>query len=133
MSRATLSAALDELFGLLSADGTSAPVSALTSAGVVRVLDHEPGAAGVPKPCAVTMEPVGIDPTEWVVRVRVYVAGELAPKTAQDRTVDAVVAVDSVLKAGDGYGPSSWQMGWNEELGCHIAFSDVMVGREDGF
>lgn len=130
MSRSTLAGALDEMFGLLSASG-STPEAALLAAGIRQVLDHEPGAAGVPKPCAVTMEPAGIDPTEWVVRVRVYVAGELQPKTAQDLLVAAVVAVDEVLKAGQGYGPSAWQMGWNEEIGAHVAFSDVNVGRED--
>lgn len=132
MSRATLADTLDEMFGLVSAGGQT-PVQSLLDAGVRFVLDHEPGAAGVPKPCAVTMEPAGIDPLEWVVRVRVYVAGELPPKAAQDQMVAAVVAVDAVLKAGEGYGPSSWQMGWNEELGCYLAFSDVQVGREDGF
>ena len=130
MSRATLTAALDEMFGLLSSGGTT-PVQSLLDAGVLRVLDHEPGAAGVPKPCAVTMEPAGIDPTEWVVRVRVYVAGDLAPKVAQDRMVDAVVAVDDVLKAGEGYGPSSWQMGWSSEIEAYLAFSDVQIGRQD--
>ena len=130
MSRATFAAALDEMFGLLSASGQT-PVSSLVSAGVRVVLDHEPGAVGVPKPCAVTMEPAGIDPTEWLVRVRVYVAGELPPKTAQDTLVSAVVAVAAVLKAGVGYGPLSWQMGWNEEIGAHVAVSDVLVGRED--
>ena len=132
MSRTTLANALDEMFGLLSASGQT-PVASLVSAGVRVVLDHEPGAAGVPKPCSVTMEPAGIDPTEWIIRVRVYVAGELPPKTAQDQLMAAVVALDAVLKAGEGYGPSSWQMGWNEELGCSLAFSDVQVGREDGF
>lgn len=130
MSRATLADALDEMFGLLSASA-STPESALLAAGIRQVLDHEPGAAGVPKPCAVTMEPVSIDPTELVVRVRVYVAGELPPKTAQDQMVAAVVAVDEVLKSGQGYGPSSWQMGWVEEIGAHVAFSDVQIGRED--
>lgn len=123
---------LDEMFGLISDTGTT-PEAALVAAGVRYVLDHEPGAAGVPKPCAVTMEPAGIDPTAWVVRVRVYVAGDLPPKTAQDMLVAATVAVDVLLKAGQAYGPSSWQMGWNEEIGAHVSFSDVQIGREDGF
>lgn len=132
MSRATFADALDELFGLLSAGGQQ-PVQDLADAGVRRVLDHEPGAQGVPKPCALTVEPAGIDPTDWVVRVRVYVAGELAGKAGQDLCVAAVVAVDALLKAGEGFGPSVWQGGWNEELGCYLWWSDVRVGREDGF
>lgn len=132
MSRVTFAAALDEMFGLMSTGGQT-PVQSLLDAGIVRVFDHEPGASGVPKPCAVTMEPAGIDPTVWVVRVRVYVAGEKPPKDAQDLMVSAVVALDAALKAGEGYGPSSWQMGWNEELGCYLAFSDVSIGREDNF
>ena len=131
MSRTTLANALDEMFGLISATGGQNPVASLVSAGVQKVLDHEPGAAGVPKPCSVTMEPAGIEPTDWMVRVRVYVAGELPPKTAQDLMVNAVVATAAVLKAGVGYGPLSWQMGWNDEIGAYVAVSDVAIGRED--
>ena len=130
MSRTTFANALDELFGLLSAAGT-APKQDLLDAGVRFVLDHEPGAAGVPKPCSVTMEPAGIDPTDWMVRVRVYVAGELPPKTAQDLLVNAAVATAAVLKTGVGYGPLSWQMGWNDEIAAYVAVSDVAIGRED--
>ena len=131
MSRTTLADALDEMFGLISATGGQTPVASLVSAGVQKVLDHEPGAAGVPKPCSVTMEPAGIEPTDWLVRVRVYVAGELPPKTAQDLLVNAVVATAAVLKAGVGYGPLSWQMGWNDEIAAYVAVSDVAIGRED--
>ncbi len=130
MSRATLGAALDEVFAVISAGGQT-PVASLVTAGVKFVLDHEPGAAGVPTPCAVTMEPVGFDDVYWPVRVRVYVT-DMPGREPQDLMVAAVTALDLLFKAAF-YGPSSWQMGWNEVVGCHIGFTDLMIPREDGF
>ena len=135
MSRTTLSGALTEIHTLLADDPTqdvATPVASLVTAGVSKVLNHEPGATGVPAPCAVTVEPVGIDPEFWPVRVRVYVS-DGPGKLPQSRMVAAMVAIDDAFKAADAFGPSRWQSGWNEEIGCHVAFCDLMVGREDGF
>lgn len=131
MSRETLPDALDEMFGLVSHGGQQ-PVQELADAGVRAVFDHEPGAKGVPKPCAVTLDPSAWLPTEWVIRVRIYVA-DIEPKAAQVLCMEAVAAVDQALKGGEAFGPSAWAGGWDDLLGCHLWWSDVQVGREDGF
>lgn len=132
MSRATFADAIDEMYGLLSAN-PPAPVQSLADAGVVRALDYEPGANGWLKPCTVTLWPSRITPEFWMVGVRVYVAPELSPRAARDLLLSATVAVDAALKAGEGYGPSDWTLGWQDTLDCYLASSEVMVGREDGF
>lgn len=129
MSRDTFADALDEMFGLLSSGGQT-PAQTLLDVGVRKVYDYEPGPTGWHKPCSVTLEPAGIDPDNWVVRCRIYISDGQG-RTPQDVMVAATVAVDEALKAGEGFGPSAWQMGWNGELGCYLSFSDVQIGRQD--
>lgn len=131
MSRTTLQNTLAELFTLLAAtDGT--PVASLATAGCSKVYPHEPGASGVVKPCSVTIAPTRIEPTDWTITLRVYVQ-DLHPEKAQDLLVDVPVAVSNLLLSGVGYGPDRWEMGWDPDIGCWAAISEVMVGREDGF
>lgn len=132
MSRTTFQNALAELFALL-ADTNGVPVASLSTAGAVKVYPHEPGAAGWQNPCSVTLSPGGIDPTDWVVTVRVYVAGTVLPATAQDLLIDVTVCVGDLLFDGVGYGPDRWAFQWVTELDCWVASSEVMIGREDGF
>lgn len=131
MSRTTLQNTLAELYGLL-ADTNGNPVSSLASAGCKKVYPHEPGATGVAKPCSVTMHPSRIEPREWVITLRVYVA-DLTPAEAQDLLVDVPVTVGTLLKAGQSYGPDRWELGWDPDIGCWAAVGEVMVGREDNF
>jgi hypothetical protein len=130
MSRTTLQNALAELYGLL-ADSDGNPVATLSALGVAKCYPHEPGAGGWVKPCSITLFPSGIEPTEWTISVRVYVAGDVPPAEAQDFLIDVPVAVMDLLTAG--YGPDRWQMGWNIDLDCYLAMSEIVVGREDGF
>lgn len=132
MARTTFQNTLTELFALL-ADSNGVPVASLASAGVVKVFPHEPGATGWLHPCSVTISPTAIEPTEWVVTVRVYVAGKVLPAAAQDLLLDSTVVVGDLLFCGVGYGPDRWAFGWVDGLDCWVASSEVTVGREDGF
>lgn len=132
MSRTSLQNTLAELFALL-ADGDGNPVASLAALDVSKVYPHEPGASGWLHPCSVTLFPSAIEPTDWTITTRVYVDGSLTPAVAQDFLIDVPVAVGDLLAAGQGYGPDRWALGWADELGCYIAASEVMVGREDGF
>jgi hypothetical protein len=132
VSRTTLQNTLTEMYGLLASDANGTPVTALANAGATKVYPHEPGAAGVVKPCGVTISPSAIEPLEWGVALRVYVA-DLTPDKAQDLLIDVPVAIDALLAAGQGYGPSNWEMGWEQDIGCWAAVSTLRVGREDGF
>jgi hypothetical protein len=132
LARTTLQATLAELFALLSTGTDGTPETALVDAGCTKVYPHEPGATGVVKPCSVTISPAGIEPLDWRIAVRVYVDDQ-HPERAQDLLIEVPVAVDSLLKPGLGYGPSRWDMGWVEEIGCWAATCELMVGREDGF
>lgn len=127
-----MQATMAEVFGLLAADANGTPEDALVTAGCSKVYDVEPGAPGWVKPCSVTIAPAGIDPTDWLVAVRVYVDDQY-PGRSQDLLIDVTVAVDAILGDGEGYGPSRWDMGWQPELGCWIASTTLLVGREDGF
>lgn len=133
MSRTTFQDALAELHGLLANTSTNVPVAALATVGVAVVYPYEPGAAGWIKPCSVTLSPAGIDPTDWLVDVRVYVDGGQNPARAQDLLIDVSVEVGKLLLAGAAYGPDRWQFGWQPDLDCWIATSTVSIGREDGF
>lgn len=132
MSRASFQGALAEVFALLASDANGTPEAPLVTAGVAKVYDAEPGAAGWVKPCSVTVAPSGITPTDWTVEVRVYVDDQYAAR-AQDLLVDATVAVDALLKTGEAFGPSQWDMGWQPPLECWLARCTLQVGREDGF
>jgi hypothetical protein len=131
VSRSTFQNAIDELEALLVTTGTT-PHASLSSAGVTLVLDHEPGAEGIPKGCAVTLSPVGIEPDLWTIRVRLYIADRPAD-AAQALMIAATVAVDARIRGGVGFGPSRWEMGWSPELACWVSWSDLQVGREDYF
>lgn len=131
MSRTTFQNALAEIYGLLASDSAGTPRASLSSAGCVRVLPYDGAAGGAARPCSVTVSPLGIEPTDWTIAVRVYVSDQ-DPARAQDLLVDNTVAVDTLLAGGQGYGPSRWQFGWDETIGWFAA-SEVQVGREDGF
>lgn len=132
MSRTTFQNSLAEVFGVLAADAAGTPEAALVTAGCKRVYDVEPGASGWLKPCSMTVAPEAIDPEFWMIAVRVYVDDQYGAR-AQDLLVDVTVAADSLLKAGEGYGPSRWALGWQPDLSCWLATTSLMVGREDGF
>lgn len=132
MARTTLQNTLSELYGLLASDANGTPRTSLSTAGCSKVYDKEPGAGGWVKPCSITMAPVGLEPTEWTIALRVYVDDQYGER-AQDLMVDVTVAADILLAGGQGYGPSRWDMGWSPELNCWVSMSTVMVGREDGF
>jgi len=130
VSRTTIANTLAEIVALFgAADGT--PVAALTAAGVTHVYGFEPGAGGVKKPCSVTVAFSGLDPTDTLFTVRVYVSGDTPPTTAQDLLIASVDACDDALLGGVGFGPSAWDVGWVAELGAWIAVSQVRAGRED--
>lgn len=131
MSRTTFQNALAEMYDLLASDAGGTPRTSLANAGCVRVLAYDGGAGGVAKPCGVTLSPAGMEPTDWTIAVRVYVSDQ-DPARAQDLLIDNTVAVDLLLAAGAGYGPSRWVFAWDETIGW-FASSEVMVGREDGF
>jgi len=120
------------MFALL-ANSSGVPVTALSNTKVAKVFPYEPGSAGWLHPCSVTLSPTAIEPTEWVVTVRVYVAGKVVPETAQDMLIDTTVAVSTLLFNGVGYGPDRWAFGWVDGLDCWVASSEVTIGREDGF
>ena len=130
MARTTFQNTLAEL-ALLLGDASGNPVASLLAAGCAHVYPHEPGAAGWTKPCSVTLTPSAIEPTDWQISVRVYVAGDVAMDVAQDKLIDVAVAVGQLLTAG--YGPDRWQFGWQPDLDCWVGLSEIMVGREDGF
>ena len=132
MSRTTFQNTLTELFALL-ADTDGNPVASLATAGAVKVYPHEPGSSGVAQPCSVTIDFGGIEPTDWVISVRVYVAGKVLGAASQDLRVDVPVAVSALLRDGAGYGPDRWQPQWLPELESWVISSEVLVGREDGF
>jgi len=131
VSRTTFQNALSEIYGLLASDSAGTPRASLSSAGCVRVLPYDGGAGGTAKPCSITVSPLGMEPFDWTIAVRVYVADQ-DQNRAQDLLVDVTVAADALLMAGEGYGPSRWQFGWEENIGWYSA-TEVNVGREDGF
>lgn len=131
MARTTFQGAIDELESLLVTSGTT-PHASLSAAGVTHVLDHEPGAEGVPSGVTLTLSPGWIEPTDWGIRLRVYISDRPA-KAAQDLMVAVAVAVESRVRSNDGFQPVRTDMGWQPELGCWLVTEDVMVGREDAF
>jgi hypothetical protein len=105
------------------------PKSSLITAGCAHVYDHEPGAAGVVKPCSITVSPAGMNTDFWLVRVRVYVTGDIPAEKGQDTLVAVMVAADAL--ADEYAGPSVWESAWIEEIGMWVAGNDLMIGRED--
>jgi hypothetical protein len=131
VSRSTFQGAIDELEALLVTSGTT-PATALATAGVTAVYDHEPGATGVPSGCTVTLSPGGFDPTMWIIRLRIYITDRNAAAD-QALLVASSAAVDAAVRAGEGFLPERWEMGWQPDLGVWLAAVDVSVGRQDYF
>ena len=132
MTRTTFQNAMAELFDVLTIDDNGTPESSLGDAGCRKVYDHEPGAGGWVKPCAITLSPAGIEPLEWLIALRVYVDDQYGPR-AQDLLVEVAVAAGALLRDAVGYGPDRFDFGWATDLGCWVGTSTLAVGREDGF
>ncbi|MEJ7763883.1 MAG: hypothetical protein WKF86_00140 [Acidimicrobiales bacterium] len=96
--------------------------------GVDSVYDYEPHreASG---PCYVTVELFAITPTDTTWAVRVYNQLLDSPEGAAATRDVAVVAVDDRLGQNN-YGPSRWEAGFDDALGCLVARTLVDVGRE---
>lgn len=129
MARDSFANALTELYNLLASDSNGTPVTALSTAGVVAVYDHEPKPGDGLRNCFVTVAPAGMTPEYWVIAQRVYSLWDVGAKDAQDKCLAAMVAVDEAMT--DGFGPSNWNWEPAPELGAFVATNILMVGRDD--
>lgn len=131
MARDTLANAKAELFGLLGTADTYEPVASLSSAGVVKVYDHEPRPGDALKGCFVTVEWGGMSPEYWAFTVRVYMSADVSAKKASSTVLNVSARVDGLVDNG-GFGPSDWTgPQWVEELNAFIATHTVVCGRAD--
>jgi hypothetical protein len=123
--RNSLAAVKAELASLLAPGGTPAV------SGVNAVYDHEPHEGQRAKPVAMTLVTAGLDPTAYLVTVRIYVAADGEATIFQD-------AFDSILEAVDllmtpYWGPPAWDVSdRRDDINAFVAETTVVVGREDG-
>jgi hypothetical protein len=91
----------------------------------VAVLGFEPPTLA--RGTTVTVSSAGVEPTEWVLAVRVYVNG-IQPAEAQDTLDQVVVQVD----AGLTHVPrSEWGFEWDDARTAFVATTTVQYPRED--
>ena len=127
MSRTTLAASKAELVGLLW-DGAPTFSAAGVAAGSIHVYDFEP--RSLDYPWNVTVATAGMTPDSWVLAVRIY-ANISDPKTAQDLLDLMIPAVNSAIAGNGGFGPSAWEVSWDDQLEVLVATTLLDVGRED--
>lgn len=104
----------------------------ITAAGItgVRVYGFEPPA--ITDGTAVTVVSAGIDPTDWLLDVRVYVsATAFSPQAAQDRLDDVSTQVDAALDSSDAAPRGHWTFGFDQEMDCFVGTAPVSWPRED--
>jgi hypothetical protein len=76
-----------------------------------------------------TVSPAGMTPTDWMIRMRVYVTGDLPPEKGQATLIAVMVAADGLM---DAYaGPSNWESAWIDDISMFVAGNDLAIGRED--
>lgn len=132
MSRSTVGEAKAELYGLLwSAGAPTFSVSGIAPASI-HVYDHEPAAEDLLGPIAIAISTAGMTPDDWVLSVRVYVTtAQYDAKKAQDYLDLLLPAVSARTAANGGYGPSTWEIGWDDTYAAFVAVQLLNVGRED--
>jgi hypothetical protein len=88
------------------------------------VIGYEPPA--LTRGVVVTVSSAGIDPTEWLLAVRVYVSG-LQPLEAQNLLDQSAVRVDAALNVPR----SDWDFEWDDTRGAFLASTTIQYPRED--
>lgn len=127
MSRDTLALAKAELVGLLwSSNAPTFTVSGIDAAAI-HVYDHEPRSLEYPFP--ITVATAGMDADFWVLSLRVY-ANIADAKKAQD-LLDLLIPAVNAKTANGGFGPSAWDITWDDKLEVLVATNLLNVGRED--
>ena len=131
MAATSLSAARDDLYGLLVANTTTgAPEGSLTA--VTKVYKYEPLPGDILKPISVTILTSGMDPEYFVFELRIY-ASDGSNNQTQANLDTAIQQVDARLRASAEFGPSAWTVEWIDELGAWIARTEQRAGRQDYF
>jgi hypothetical protein len=70
-------------------------------------------------------------PTFYRFAVRLYVTIEMGAEKAQSLLDTLIMRVDAQLDTSDGFGPSDWDVEYNEFLAAFIATNLLETGRED--
>lgn len=134
MSRTTVANAKAELYALLWTASTNTPTFSVATvdATQIRVYDHEPRGDHMQSPVSVTISTAAMTPTEWTVVVRVYVTtAHYSAKVAQDNLDLLIPAVDVKIGSTAAFGPSQWDIAWEDSLDAFMASCVLSVGRED--
>jgi len=98
---------------------------------VASVYRNEPRPGELPKPAGITLFTDGIDPTEYRIRVRIYVDPSQSVGEMQDHMDCAIEAVADLLDSDPQFGRASWEHGYDASIDALIAQAVYEVGRED--
>lgn len=119
MARDSIAHAKAELYALLNGNVS----------GVTTTFPCEPRIAD--KPVSVSVFTMGMDPTDYLLGVRIYRQADDDAQAAQDDLDALIMAVDVVLGSTARFGPSNWLVEYDPVIDWWIATSQITVGRED--
>lgn len=126
MARDSIANSKAELAALLAPGGTPAV------SGVAAFYDHEPYRGQALRGVWVTLGTAGMTPEFYLIAVRVYHSTTTLPAGTVQTALDTLVQAHDALLATTGrFGPSNWEVEWNEDLDAFVATSVLAVGRED--
>ena len=134
MSRETIAEAKAELYGLLwDQEAPTFTVDGL-DAQEIHVYRNERRPGTMQGPVALTIFTAEIQPTEWVLAVRIYVTlGKFDEEYAQDMLDLLIPAVGEQIGSTGAFAPDSWGIAWDETFDAFVATNLLNVVREDGF
>lgn len=125
MSRDSLANTKTELAGIIAPGGTP-------PAGVTAFYSFEPYPGQASRPVWVTLSTAGMQPTEYVIAVRVYVATDTNSADQAAATLDTLIeSIDQLIGSTGRFGPSNWETEHDQELVAYVATNLLVVGRED--
>lgn len=125
MARTSLTAAKDELYGLLS----SSDVPSIS--GVDAVYDHLPPYTTLSGSVSVAVFTAGVTADFWLLAVRVFAGFGVDAKSTQDALDLILPLIDDATNTG-GYGPAAWEFEFPTREPQFITATCVyQVGRED--
>lgn len=121
MARTGLAASKAELYSLITTGGLPS--------GVTAAYDHEPLPGHLQKPVALTISTAGMTAVDYLIALRIYVTAEPDAEKAQDDLDSVITATDARMTSG--WGPSNWDVAYDDQLNAFVATNVFQVGRED--
>lgn len=119
------------MFALL-ANSAGVPTFSVANidASSIRVFDHE--RRDYPHPFSVSISTAGMTADFWIIAVRIYSSAQkLGDKMAQDQLDLLIPAVDAKVGSTGAFGPSAWEVSWEEAFDAMMAVCLLEVGRQD--